>query len=176
MRNELLFLTMLAVALGGCTGEPPVRSEILEPANRAEPAVRSEMLEPVNRAASGIIAATSVGVTFPKYSESVIALATELQIVWPKARTKEEREIMKEFEAAQVAYKDGVSVWNLKIKNGPILAPYHSAAVEELAQKYGVQKLSTGNYRADEILQGAWSKGREYTETAQRLLAASSVR
>jgi hypothetical protein len=124
----------------------------------SSPPVKAVDFEPTYKAASAITSATGVGVGYAAFSDLVRTLAAELDLARVKASTPEEQSIVDAADRAIAAYKDSLAVWSLKIQEGAIISR-HVPSIVALAAKYDISQINEYNYRADDVLQAAWSRG-----------------
>lgn len=138
------------------------------------PPIRAELFEPVYRAAKSIQSATTVGVTYAAHGDLLRALAAEIEIVKGRAESPEEVAVVADLEKAVEAYKDSATIFGLKVRHGPVIAPYQDIEIVALAKKYGVDAGEHGNYFAESILQLAWVRASEHVDSAMAKYAAGT--
>lgn len=99
----------------------------------------------LQRATIAIQVATTEGVNYINFKDVLQKMATELLVVKYKIKTKEEEGLLKKYVDVYDAYKDSLTIWEKKIKNGePLL---FVAELKPLIDRYAIEKFPYSEYR-----------------------------
>jgi len=156
MKNALIAVAGFVLGVVACAAVFMWSPTLLERAASTQREVDPAKFEDLRKAATTAKASIGVGVTYTVLGDLVRGLAVQTELARGKASTPEERQLIRAADEATQFYQDSLHIWQQKIEYGSVLAPYQARDVEAYAKKYNVAPYSTGNFRADDIIQAAW--------------------
>jgi Short C-terminal domain len=104
--------------------------------------IDKQKFDGVYRAAKSVKEATGVGVNFPRYSELVQTLATEVSIARDKASSPGEKALAERFARVAAAYRDAATLWQHKISDASTTFLYGQIMV-------AISRVGTGEMLED---------------------------
>lgn len=162
----MLRSVVLFVLVTGCAVEQPLEED---------------RLEQLYRAGRSIDGAIAVGVDYPKFSELLQGLSTEIMIASDQACNAEEMKAVNAYRELLAVYEDSSSLWQLMLDNASWR--FYQGNIGELkctriAAKYGVSPSVTkeGAYTSvifpESTLRTVWEAASEKSRTAAGIYLA----
>lgn len=149
--------------------------------------INQKNFEKLYQSAKAIEGSVSVGVNFQKFGELLQHFATEISIASEKAKSEEEKELLKTYLEILDIYKDSLRLWNFKISIScatfyPVPCPIPSGYIyidkdDPILKKYEFTISKNPNavgsftccYLQEDSIPKIWSKAHEKLEKANNL-------
>lgn len=148
--------------------------------------VDQKQYENLYRAAKAIEGSVAVGVNYQKFGELLQNLSTELSIANDKAKSDNEKELLKHYRDALTAYQESATVWKIKIGSArydwipageiyvedelrPIIAKYSLPTKPRVLRATG-HKFQT---ISGDAMQTIWVKAHEHLEKGTKIYYGS---